>query len=138
MSGQCALGGAGVFFRLTGALDANPPKVLPYDASAFVGIAFWVSGGPSPWRVSLFDYDATNPCRPNPSGTCDEPFGFDITVQVPWHRTQILFADLRQRSAGPNAPVFDPSHLFGMKVQVKNASASLFIDDVAFLCPALK
>ena len=111
----------------------------PYDASRFVGVAFWAKRSSSSSAALRFMVGDVNT---DPAGKvcteCDNDFGVSFEVTEEWTRYEVSFADLKQQGGwgAPRPEALDKSKLFGLKWQVGTPGApfDVSIDQVSFVC----
>jgi hypothetical protein len=120
--------GAGLGF------DLNHPSTtrLPYDVSAFTGIAFWALG-PQVIEVQIVE-QATAPTDQGGTCTltCGDHFGASIDVTAGWQQFVVPFSTLSQEHWGTPA-TWDPTTVLGVQFAVNPAPAfDFWIDDIGF------
>jgi len=122
-----------------GALGLNlvDPK-NPYDASQYLGIAFWAKKGPGSYGKVRFKVPDIK--TDGDGGICTEcfnDFGADITLTESWQHFVFPFRKLRQLPdwGSPKPHFIDKSKLFGLQWQVNQPGADfdIWIDDVEFV-----
>lgn len=120
--------GAGLGF------DLNHPSTmrLPYDVSAYTGIAFWALG-PQVITVQVVE-QATAPTGQggNCTGTCGDHFGVSIDATAGWQEFVVPFSTLSQQHWG-TAATWDPTTVLGVQFAVNPAPTfDFWIDDIGF------
>jgi hypothetical protein len=110
-----------------------------YDASAYIGITFWVMGtGTLLMAMPTKDTDpAGGICAAGGRGACFDHFQAPVGAISPtqWKQVTILFSQLAQRRFGYQPPGgFDKTAVYGVQWGVEtNASYDFWIDDVSFV-----
>ncbi len=122
---------------------AGKPK-LPYDASRYKGVTFWIKGVAAASivvRIPLKDTsaDAKGKCTAI-DDACENHFktSIDITtswqkVSLPWGAPKSVF---EQEPWGYTLPAFDPSQVIALQFLVSpGESAEFWLDDVSLIPP---
>jgi hypothetical protein len=140
------MGNGGTEWGALGAFDfrysaAGNPK-LPYDASKYKGIKFWIKGAAAASiivRLPLKDttLDAKGECTKTADG-CENHFqaSLDVTttwkqVTMPWSGATAAFA---QEPWGYVLGAFDPTQLIAVQFLVPTATkAEFWVDDISFI-----
>lgn len=135
--------------RRGGTLGRQFSAASPFDASEYEGVAFWfrvAPGSRNTLRLSVPEAhteeksldEAGNPVcifvSPHKEFTdksCDK-FGKVFLATTDWQLVRIPFDEMRQAGFGKQAPFFDISQIFGLSLDYKEGSWSLWVDDVGF------
>ncbi len=113
-------------------LNNRSGKRQAYDASNYNGIVLWVRGT-VPVRV-LFPTQVTAPTTEGGDCTssCNDSFGFEVTLTDGWSEQTVSFAALHQLSSS-SALTFDPKTLLGIAFSVPVAGPfDVWVDELGF------
>jgi len=129
--------GASVVFSGMGMNFVDPKD--KYDASKYVGIAFFAKRGEdSTGKVRLKVPDLNTDPDGGVCSECFNDFGADISLAPEWKKYIFPFKKMAQMPGwgAPRKPHIVPSAIYGLQwqVNVPGASYDIWIDEVQFLC----
>ena len=136
--------------ELWGLVGYNFSSGMPFDASGWDGLSFWVRSGPGAVGRTLFasvaeKYTDQGGAGSFPGGTpyclfddldvkktCDR-FGVGIGLDTEWRFFAIRFDEMRQRGFGVPAPSSEPDRqILGLNFGFESGDWDFFLDDVSF------
>jgi hypothetical protein len=115
--------------------DLNHPATvrMPYDVSAYTGIAFWARGPQLAVQIQVLE-DATTPTAQGgtcpTTSTCADHYAIAVDLGTGWQQIVVPFASLKQATWGTAVP-WDPKTVLGVQFAVNPAPAfDFWIDDI--------
>ncbi|HWA74939.1 MAG TPA: carbohydrate binding domain-containing protein [Polyangiaceae bacterium] len=144
-------GTAGTMWGAMGAFDFHTPATttpskLPYDASSYKGITFWVKAAAASTstvklRIAVKDTvaDAGGACKTMTNG-CDNHFAAPLAVTTAWKQVSFVWADFKQEPGWGYQTTFNSAQLISVQFAIPTVAAAatqptadVWIDDIAFV-----
>jgi hypothetical protein len=108
-----------------------------YDASAYVGLHFWIKGDSNPMNVAILTPGVVpvandGACTEEESGGCWDAYKREVDVTGEWREYFLPFTEFEQDGYGQNAGPLQLSRLYSIEFQSDGGAFDVWVDDFGF------